>query len=402
MNTVFSNEPSLLVCTCSSGIAPILANEITELGFKVSNVYESAVETEGTLADCMRLNLYLRTAHRVLYALDKFKARNGDALYDEPVQIPWERYLDPDGYFTVDRAVSNPTIHNSQFASLNVKDAIADRMRSQCGRRPNSGNERTDACVFLHWFGDQATIYLDTTGQSLSFRGYRGVSSEAPLRESLAAALVLSSGWNRRGTFLNPMCGCGTLAIEALWIAQDRAPALLRDNFAFQHLVCYEPSLFTDLRGEAIKRYQAGKNVSCAILASDIDAAMVRATTGNAEIAEAEGRIAVETCDVAESPHPATPERGTAILNPPYGGRIGDPARLRETYEAIGSFLADAAADGYDGFVLTGNPELSEAAGLHSDRVRSFFSGDLECQFLENPVLAPEALRRFRRRALRG
>ncbi len=398
MNTTFTSEPSRLVVTCSSGVAPILAQELSGLGFRVGNVSETAVETEGTLADCLRLNMHLRTAHRVLYALDVFRARHSDDLYDELVQIPWERYLDPDGYFSVDRAVENPTIRDTRFASLKVKDAIADRMRNACGRRPNSGNERTDACVFLHWMGDHASIYLDTTGESLSFRGYREVSSEAPLRESLAAALILASGWNRRGGFLNPMCGGGTLAIEALWIAQNRPPAMLRENFAFMHLSCYEPSVWTDLRAEALRAFHASEDVSCPILASDLDAAAVAAAQANARAAGAGDRIRFDVCDIFSSPRPPTEERGVAILNPPYGGRIGDPTRLRDVYEDVGGFLALAADANYDGFVITGNPDLADAAGLSSDRSRVFYSGALECRFLENPVLSPTARRRLARR----
>ena len=401
MNTIFSGEPSDVVVTCSWGVAPILSKEIADLGFKVGSVSDTSVETEGTLADCMRLNLHLRTAHRVLYALDRFRARRGDDLYDELVRIPWERYLDPDGYFSVDRAVENPTIRDSRFAALKVKDAVADRMRNACGRRPDSGKERTDACLFLHWAGERASIYLDTTGQSLSFRGYRAESSAAPLRESLAAALVLASGWDRRAPFLNPMCGGGTLAIEALWIAQERPPALLRDNFAFMHLACYEPSLWTDLRGAAIRRHEETRGTPVGIFASDIDAAMVRATLRNAAAAgDAAGAIRAETCDVLASPHPPCPagSSGVAILNPPYGGRIGDPARLRDVYEDVGVFLAEAAADGYRGFVFTGNPELAEAAGLRSERSRRFYSGDLACTLLEEPSLDDDARRRSARR----
>lgn len=401
MNETFSAQPSDVVVTCSSGVAPVLSREIAALGFKVGAVGETSVETEGTLADCMRLNLHLRTAHRVLYALDRFRARRGDDLYDELVAIPWERYLDPDGYFSVDRAVDNPTIRDTRFAALKVKDAVADRMRNACGRRPNSGKERTDACLFLHWIGERASIYVDTTGQSLSFRGYRAESSAAPLRESLAAALVLSSGWDRRAPFLNPMCGGGTLAIEALWIAQERPPALLRDNFAFMHLACFEPSLWTDLRGAALRRFEETRRTPVEIHASDIDGAMVRATLRNAAAAGDDARaIRAETCDVVASPHPPCPAgaAGVAILNPPYGGRIGDPTRLRDTYEDMGAFLAAAAADGYRGFVFTGNPELAEAAGLHAERSRRFYSGDLECTLLEEPALDDAARRRFERR----
>ncbi|MBQ9726728.1 MAG: class I SAM-dependent RNA methyltransferase [Kiritimatiellae bacterium] len=402
MNAIFSGEPSDVVVTCGWGAAPVLSAEIAALGFRVGAVSDTSVETEGTLADCMRLNLHLRTAHRVLYALDRFRARRGDDIYDELVAIPWERYLDPDGYFSVDRAVENPTIRDSRFAALKVKDAVADRMRNACGRRPDSGKERTDACLFLHWAGERASIYLDTTGQSLSFRGYRAESSAAPLRESLAAALVLASGWDRRSPLLNPMCGGGTIAVEALWIAQERPPALLRDNFAFMHLACYEPSLWTDLRGAAIRAFERTRRTPVEIRASDIDAAMVRATLANAAAAgDDAGAIRAETCDVLASPHPPRPAGaapGVAILNPPYGGRIGDPARLRDLYEDVGGFLAAAAADGYRGFVFTGNPELADAAGLRAERSRRFYSGDLACTLLEEPALDEAAARRFARR----
>ena len=145
MNPIFNNEPSKIVVTCPPGAAATLSRELSDLGFRPGASLGSSVETEGTLADCVRLNLRLRTAHRVLYALDVFRARNGEDLYDELVALPWERYLDPDGYVSVDRAVDNPTIRDSRYAALKVKDAIADRMRNACGRRPDSGSDRTDA-----------------------------------------------------------------------------------------------------------------------------------------------------------------------------------------------------------------------------------------------------------------
>ena len=362
----------------------------------------SSVETEGTLADCVKLNLRLRTAHRVLYALDVFRARTGDDLYEEAVSIPWERYLEPDGYVSVDRAVDNPTIRDSRFAALKVKDAIADRMRSSCGRRPDSGSDRTDACVFLHWAGDRASIYLDTTGVALSFRGYRAESSEAPLRETLAAALVLASGWNRRDPFLNPMCGGGTIAVEARWIAENRAPALVRENFAFLHLACFEPGVLTRERAAAHRDWHEAKaGANARIVASDIDGRAVAATSANLrEAAIEEGAVDVECCDILSSSVPAVPAggRGMAILNPPYGGRIGDPVRLRDSYEDIGAYLRLAAARGYGSVVITGNPELAQGAGLEAARRRTVGSGGIDCDVMFDPVLSDKALRRFRRR----
>ncbi|MBQ7666891.1 MAG: class I SAM-dependent RNA methyltransferase [Kiritimatiellae bacterium] len=396
--SIFRDEKSDIVVTCPPGVAPTLAAELSALGFARTVPMGSSVATEGTLADCVRLNLRLRTAHRVLYALDVFRARTGDDLYEEAFSIPWERYLDPDGYVSVDRAVDNPTIRDSRFAALKVKDAIADRMRSVCGRRPDSGSDRTDACVFLHWAGNRASIYLDTTGVALSFRGYRVSSSEAPLRETLAAALVMASEWNGRDPFLNPMCGGATIAIEAAWIAQNRAPALVRENFAFLHLACFEPAVLTAERARAFKDWEEGKRNAPAIIASDLDPAAAGAAAANAAEAGLQGAVEIECSDVLASTVPpvAPGGRGMAVLNPPYGGRIGDPVRLRDTYEDIGAFLAKAAAGGYGSLVITGNPELAEEAGLKSDRVRAVNSGGLDCAVMFNPSLSAKGLRRFR------
>lgn len=400
MNSTFTQEPSTLVITCSAGIAPYLAQEINALGLRVGRISDTAVETTGTLADCMKLNLHLRTAHRVLYALDRFTARNAAQLYRQLVEIPWEHYLDPDGYFSVDRAVENDTILDTQYAALKVKDAIADRMRAKCGRRPYSGNSRDQACIFLHWYGDRAAIYLDTTGESLSFRGYRSVSSDAPIRESLAAALIMATQWDAQSTFLNPMCGCGTMAIEALWIAQHRAPALLRENFAFMHLCCYEPSAWTQLRSEAVREFDAHRAVSFPIIASDIDPQMLQATKQNLAVADGLEFVDVETCDITLSPVPETTTVGTILLNPPYGGRMGDPVRLRGTYLDIGGFLTDHSPH-YQGFVFTGNPELALDAGLAWDHSETFYNGKIECQLLSHAVLDEEALARYHRRNAR-
>ena len=400
MNAVFNNEPSKIVVTCPPGVSHVLSRELSGLGMRPGAATASSVETEGTLADCVALNLRLRTAHRVLYALDVFRARNGEDVYEELVSVPWERYLDPDGYVSVDRAVDNPTIRDSRYAALKVKDAIADRMRNACGRRPDSGSDRTDACVFLHWVGDRASAYIDTTGVSLSFRGYRAVSSEAPMRETLAAAVVLSSGWNRRDPFLNPMCGGATLAIEALWAAQNRAPALLRGNFAFMHLSCFDPSVLTRERAAALRDWEAGKENTPVVVATDVDSRAVEAARANVAAAGAEGSVQIDCLDVVATPVPPVSAggRGMVAANPPYGGRIGDPVRLRDTYEDLGAFLAIAGAAGYGSVVVTGNPELAAGAGLSSGRVRTVDSGGIECSVLFDASLSAAARRRFRRR----
>ncbi len=397
MNETFTAEPSILIITCSSGISPYLAKEVQELGFPVHRTSETTVETEGTLEDCMRLNMYLRTAHRVLYTLDRFRARDPRQLYNNVYEIPWERYIDPDGYISIDKAVETETISDTRFASLKTKDAIVDRMRDKFGKRPNSGNSREETCLFLHWVGDHATIYIDTTGESLSFRNYREITAEAPMRESLAAAIIMASGWDYKSPFLNPMCGCGTIAIEAAWMAQNRAPALLRENFAFMHLTCYEPTLWTKVRAEAIRKYEESKNIDVQFVVSDIDRNMIDATRRNAIIADVAQFFTFDVCDFMLSPVPETAERGTIIMNPPYGGRIGDPLRLRDLYCGMGIFLSQNS-ESYNGFLFTGNPELSMNSGLQAEHSETFYNARIECELLSGVTITPEAVAGFNRR----
>lgn len=377
----FSSECSVIVVSCAGGVAPILEQELRALGFPVTWRGETAVETEGSLADTLRLNLWLRTGHRVFYMIGEFPARDPDELYGRLVRLPWERYLPEDGYFTVDAAADTPTIRNTQYAALKVKDAVADRMRECCGRRPDSGNAEEGAALFLHWTGPDAAVYLNTSGGSLSRRGYRTQRTVAPMRESLAAAVVLATGWDGSGHFLNPMCGSGTLAIEAVWIAQNRAPGLLRQDFAFMSLRGFEQPLWRMLRQEAIAAIRP--TPPGRIIASDADAVVLRAAAAHAAAAGAERLIEFDACDVSCSPVPEAALPGSVILlHPPYGARMGDSTKLRMTYADAGAFLRRHAPD-YRGFLFTGNPELAERVGLQAVRALPFFNGPIECRLLE-------------------
>ena len=392
----FCEQPSLLVVTCSSGVSNFLAEEIEALGFEISRVSELAVETSGTLEDCMRLNLHLRTAHRVLYALDKFRAKTPEDLYRSIYQIPWENYLEPNGYFSIDRSVDTPTIRDTRFASLKVKDAIVDRMRSKYGYRPNCGNERSGACVFLHWVGSDASIYIDTTGDSISRRGYRVETSDAPVRESLAAALIMASGWKGEGTFVNPMCGCGTFAIEAALMACNCPPSFLRDNFAFMHLVCYQPEKWFKLRGEALK--QTRKELNCKIIASDIDEEAVEKARCNAVVAGVSEYITFQVCDFAATTIPEKEDdeaRGVIIMNPPYGERLGDSPHLLGLYSEMGVFVKENQS-AFDGYILSGNSALVDAAGIIADEAITFYNGGIPCEFMRNPEPTKETIAKVR------
>ena len=233
------NKNKILI-TCSKGIPPVLAQELTGLGFPVLAAGNAGVETEGDMRDAMALNLRIRTGHRVLMELAEFRANGPDELYRGVKTLPWETLIPADGYLCVTSSVQMESIRDQRFASLKCKDAIVDRIKEHAGRRPDSGSDRTRAVVHLYWAEGSAAVYLDTSGEPLSRRGYRKIPLAAPMQETLAAAVVLATGWAGEGSFVNPMAGSGTLAIEAALIGLNRAPGLLRTNFGFMHLLGFD------------------------------------------------------------------------------------------------------------------------------------------------------------------
>ena len=339
------------------------------------------VTVRGTLLDAMRLNLWLRSAHRVLWPLAATHGRNLDELYAVVKNIPWEEWLEPTGYFTVNTAVWNESIRDTRMPSLRTKDAIADRMREVCGQRPDAGPEFTGAAVFVYWRENELRIYIDTTGEPLSKRGYRKLPGKAPMQETLAAACVLATGWDGNTPFVVPMCGSGTPAIEAALIARRRAPGLLRDRFTFMSLAGYRgksPSAhWLSLRQEARKGERATPMPP--IIATDIDPQAVDIAKQNAEAAGVLEDLEFDVCDFAYTKIPVKP--GVVFLNPEYGARMGDAATLEPVYSRIGDFFKQRCA-GWRGFVFTGNMELSRKIGLRSASRKIFFNGPIECRLV--------------------
>jgi len=373
-----SNKRPVLV-TCPKGLPPFLAREMTALGLPGREL-AAGVLTEGTLADCMRLNLALRTGHRVLFELGRLNAPDPAALAEELGRLPWEDIIPADGHVSVDSSVKNEHVRDGRFANQKAKDAIVDRILSRMGRRPDSGPDPVGASVFLHWRDDAATVYLDTTGAPLSRRGYRKMPHIAPLQETLAAGIVLATGLAEKGGhFLSPMCGSGTLAIEAALVALNRAPGLLRAGFAFEHLLGFNAALYAELRRTASQA--ARKQLSRRIIASDLDPEAVAAARQNARTAGVEGHIEFQVADFRESPVPEDGV-GVCVLNPEYGARMGDTARLEPVYAAIGDFFKQRLS-GWRGFVFTGNPDLAGRVGLKPRRRTPFFNAKIECRLLE-------------------
>lgn len=335
------------------------------------------LETRGTLADTLRLNLNLRTAHRVLFRMKSFSAGTPDDLYRKVKALKWETYLSEDGYFSVHSFVDNPQIRDSRFANVKCKDAVADRIRNVCGRRPDSGPDRTRATIFLYWKGEACSVYLDTSGTALSHRGYRKIPFKAPLREATAAAAVMAGGWDGTGSFINPMCGSGTLAIEAALIALGRAPGLLRNNFGFMHIKGFEKSSWDALRKET--RKTSKRSFEGRILATDISEKAVEAARKNAATAGVENRIEFRTCGYEETPVPEG--GGVVMINPEYGERLGKTKELVSVYKGIGDFFKNSCC-GYSGYIFTGNLELAKKVGLKAKKRHIFFNGNIECRLL--------------------
>jgi len=377
------DEVRPILVTCPKALPPFLAAEMAALGLPGREM-AAGVLTKGDMADCMRLNLRLRTGHRVLLELARLNAPDPDALADELGRIAWEDIIPADGHLTIDGSVKNEHVRDARFVNQKAKDAIVDRIAARKGRRPDSGPDPIGAALFLHWRDDALTVYIDTTGAPLSRRGYRKMPHKAPLQETLAAGIVLATKFNEGGGhFLSPMCGSGTLAIEAALIALNRAPGLLRQGFAFQHLLGFDAERYAQLRREA--NQAATKHYTGRIIASDIDPEAVAAARQNARTAGVEEHIEFQVADFRESlvPEPLpTGATGVCVLNPEYGARLGDSPRLEPVYAGIGDFFKQRLP-GWRGFILTGNPELAKRVGLKPRRKTPFFNAKIECRLLE-------------------
>lgn len=371
-------KKSKLVATCAKGISPYLQAEMRALDFPIHTVGEAAVETEGSLEDAMKLNLNLRTAHRVLYLYHAFTANTLDEFYRRLVRLSWEEVLDTDGYVCVTSFADTPAIRDGRIVNLKGKDAVADRFRQVSDRRPDSGAARDRTVIHIYWKQNQVLVYLDTSGESLSKRGYRKIPLQAPMQETLAAAVILATGWQGEGHFVNPMCGSGTLAIEAALIALNRAPGLVRTNSGFMHLKGFTPSGWREMRTRARKAVR--KELPGKIVATDVRSEAVEAARQNARTAGVDHLIDFAVCDFRETPAPEG--GGIIMLNPAYGERTGEIAALEVVYQGIGDFFKQQGP-GYRGYIFTGNLDLAKKIGLKTKRRIPFFNGEIECRLLE-------------------
>ena len=369
---------SRIIITCPKRLSPFLAQEVEELGFTLERKFITGVELQGTVNDCIRLNLNLRCASQVLFSLDAFTARDPEEVYKKLLRYPWERWLSPQSYFSVTSNVDHFTVNNDMFINVKVKDAVADHMRREVAARPDSGSSHDKAVLHLYWKDEKAEIFLDTSGQTLAKHGYRKIPGKAPMLEALAAATIFSSKWDQKMPFINPMCGSGTLAIEAALMATNRRPGLFRKNYSFMHVLGYDEKVYAEEMGKLQSQIVEAPDLK--IIASDISDDAIQIAKVNAGIAGVESFIHFELCDFELTTLPPAP--AIVYFNPEYGERLGHPVELEATYTRIGDFMKKKC-QGYTGYIFTGNPDLAKKIRLKTSKRLEFYTAQLDCRLLE-------------------
>jgi len=371
------NKSTILI-TCPKGLSGYLRNELEPIAFPITGEYASGISIRGSFDDCMMLNLKLSTAHHVLFLLKECTCTSADELYKTVRTIDWENIIPLDGYVCVTSVVHTSSITDSRYANVRCKDAIVDRLVNKTGKRCNSGNERNKTVVFLYWVDNRLCLYIDTSGEPLSKRGYRIIPGSAPMQETLAAGVIAATQWKGTENFVNPMCGSGTIAIEAALKALNKAPGLTRSNFGFMHCLSFDPGAFGQLR----KKLEEMQHTECPskIIATDHSTEAIAAAQHNASIAGVEQCIEFSVCDFNETSLPIG--KGIIILNPEYGYRMGEIDTLKLLYRDIGNFFKNKCR-GYTGFVFTGNFDLAKFVGLKAKRKYPFLSGKIDCRLYE-------------------
>lgn len=368
-----------ITITCNKRLAPYVELEVKELGFSIEETFVTGIRLNGTINDCIKLNLNLRCASQVLYSIKRFDAVNADDVYKNLVSYPWEMILPDNGYFSVTSNVINPTINNNMFANLRVKDAIVDRMREKTGARPSTGAELTGAVVHLFWKNEEAEVFIDTSGDSLARHGYRKIPGRAPMLEALAAATILATRWDRVSPFVNPMCGSGTVAIEAALIATNTRPGLFRLNYAFMHLKGYDENVYLDEMQQLDKKIIDLPDLK--IIATDYSDMAIANARKNALAAGVTDLIEFSVCDFEATEVPVG-GKGVMFMNPEYGERLGNETELEATYSRIGDFMKKKCG-GYFGYIFTGNLDLAKKIGLKAKRRIEFYTSIIDCRMME-------------------
>jgi len=391
------SDPFALFLSCPAGVEPLLAAEATALGGCEVKERRGGVGLLANLDTAYRVCLWSRLASRVLMPLADAPAGDADALYAMARQIDWPALFEVDRRFAIEVAGRTPGIANTQFAALRVKDAIVDRFRETVGRRPDVDVNAPDLRIHLHLDKRQCTVSLDLSGESLHRRGWRGGTGDAPLKENLACAILVRAGWPaiaaQGGGLVDPMCGSGTLVIEAALMAADSAPGLLRRHWGFEAWSGHRPERWGLILDEARQRSEAGIASLPPIRGSDIDANVVDRARRNARSAGLGDRLRFDVSDVSRAAADPGAAPGLVVCNPPYGERLGAEGDVIKLMSLLGSALRDGFP-GWRSAVFTGRPDLAPRIGLRAASIHALYNGRLPCKLLcfDVPAKQPEAV----------
>ena len=362
-----------LVATTLYGLESVLAKEIDELGGKQIKVLNRAVSYEGDLELLYKSNIWLRTALRILFPISTFRFSSQDEFYKLVKNVKWDDYMKYSDDLVVYSVVNSTIFSHSKYVALRTKDAIVDFFRNQYGQRPSVNTKFPDLTIHVHISGNECNLSLDSSGDPLFMRGYRSGRHDAPLNEALAAGMVLLSGWDKKSPFVDPMCGSGTLGIEAAMIGYNIPPGIIRDRYGFKNWYNYDDRLFRRLMKE-VPELKEGPEIIC----SDINPAFSRMAKSSLKRL---GLGNVAKCFTKDFERLASlDQKGTIMMNPPYGERL-ETDDIEALYGMIGSRLKHEWM-GYNAWVLTNNKEAMKSIGLKSSEKVTLLNGQLECRFM--------------------
>ena len=376
-----------LFITAALGLEPLLVEELISLGLNEVKQERAGVRCSGSLADAYRICMWSRLASRVLLPLAQFAAADPEQLYAGVQSVDWSEHMATDSTLAIDCATSKSQITHSRYAEQKTKDAVVDQFRVRTGERPSVSLERPDIRLNLYLFQDQASLSLDLSGESLHRRGYRIDGIHAPLKENLAAGMLLRCGWpqlcSAGGGLVDPLCGSGTLPLEAALMATNTAPGLLRSYYGFLGWKQHDDTIWQEVRQVADEKHQVGITaLKVPIVGYDADPRAIRAAWDHARQAGMDKLIHFERRRLDEFVPPSGVRTGLLMANPPYGERLGNSDDLAPLYNQLGQIMAQSC-QGWHGGVITSEQELGRAIGLRADKINVLYNGALKCQLLQ-------------------
>jgi putative N6-adenine-specific DNA methylase len=355
------------------GLENILANELKTIGAENVEVQRRMVSFSGTTETLYRANFQTRTSTRILQPLFSFKARNEEELYGLVKKFDWTTVMDLSHKFAVDATVNSEIFTHSHFVALKLKDAVADHFRDRFGKRPFVDPKKPHIQLHIHISDQDCTVLLDSSGESLHKRGYRLHQDVAPINEVLAAGLIMLSGWDGTTPFIDPMCGSGTILIEAALIARGIAPGIFRKNFGFENWLDFDRAIFEKVFND--ESYE--RDITPTIIGSDISGRAVDIANSNLRNAGIQKYIDVKKHSLFDFNPPQGP--GVVITNPPYGERL-KREQINVFYKQIGDCFKQRY-EGYNVWMISGNPEALKNFGLHPTKTTTLFNGPIECKY---------------------